>query len=230
MEETDLLQIKIEKAKMQLSRDTLDAISAVPWQATILKMRETRGYSFEQLGDLETETELLLCGLLNPENYPKELENRMRITNEQANDLVKEMNDEVFSKIKEELIKISERKKTLPKSEITENDNQVLVKKEKDVLSSAGIEIIQPDLTIPELNSPLEEYSKGEVDKFPPRPDQSRSAPQEGNKIHPIMADKLADSVQSGTSRTEHTLENITKTEPAKTYPKGSDPYRLPPI
>ena len=59
MDETvDLLQIKIEQAKAKLSEDTLDAINSVPWQAEILKMRETKGYSFEQLGDLELETEL----------------------------------------------------------------------------------------------------------------------------------------------------------------------------
>ena len=76
---TDLLQIKIEKAKAQLSDDTLNAINAVDWKAVILSIRETKGYSFEQLGDLETETELLLCGLLSPENYSKELENRMHL-------------------------------------------------------------------------------------------------------------------------------------------------------
>ena len=59
----DLLQIKIDQAKAQLPKNTLQAIDAVPWQARILKLREEKGYTFEQLGDLEIETELLLCGL-----------------------------------------------------------------------------------------------------------------------------------------------------------------------
>ena len=46
----DLLQIKIEKAKSALPEDTLDAIAAVPWQATVLKMRETKGYSSSNWG------------------------------------------------------------------------------------------------------------------------------------------------------------------------------------
>ena len=96
----DLLQIKIENAKKKLSEDTLKAIAAVPWQAEIIKMRETKGYSFEQLGSLEIETELVLCGLLSPENYPKELENRMKLSKAQVNDLVNEMNKQVFSRIK----------------------------------------------------------------------------------------------------------------------------------
>ncbi len=207
MNDTDLLQIKIEKAKAQLSPDTVNAISAVPWQAEILKMRETKGYSFEQLGDLETETELLLCGLLSPENYPKELKSRMRISETQANDLVKEMNEQVFSKIKEELIKISERKNIIQETEKTD----------AQVLREHGIEIIQPDLTIPELNSPL-------------RSDLGQTTPEVGNKIHPIMADKLSGPVQTPAVKTEHSVENLTKTDAVKTYPKGSDPYRLPPV
>ena len=140
----DLLQIKIEKAKAQLPENTLNAIAAVPWQAEILKMRETKGYSFEQLGDLELETELLLCGLLTPENYPKELENKMKISKAAANELVNEMNNLVFKKIREELVKNTERKKIFQKSSETKNDTAIL--------KSAGIEIItKPDLTLPEL-------------------------------------------------------------------------------
>lgn len=108
----DLLQIKIEKAKAELPEDTQNAINAVDWKAVIFGLREKKGYSFEQLGDLEIETELLLCGLLGPENYSKELEKRMRLSKAEVNDLIKEMNDLVFKKIKENLIKITERKKT----------------------------------------------------------------------------------------------------------------------
>ena len=88
----DLLQIKIEKAKGELPEETLNAISAVDWKAVILGMRTSKGYNFEQLGDLELETELLLCGLLSPEDYPKELEKRMRLSRMAANELVNEMN------------------------------------------------------------------------------------------------------------------------------------------
>src|SRR3989344_7627667 len=110
----DLLQTKIDNAKSELSEDTLQAIAAVPWQATILKMRETKGYSFEQLNDLEIETELVLCGLLHPADYPKELENRMHISRAVAEELVNEMNAQVFTKIKGELIKNMGRKKNIP--------------------------------------------------------------------------------------------------------------------
>jgi len=129
----DLLQIKIEGAKALLSKETLNAINAVNWKIPILKLKEKKGFSIEQLGDLELETELLLCGLLSPEDYPKELENRMHLTKNQVNEIVNEMNEQVFSKIKEEMMKRTERKETFEKKE--NSDNQIL--------NSAGIQIVE---------------------------------------------------------------------------------------
>ena len=108
----DLLQIKIEKARAELSEESRQAIDAINWKNVIVGLRAEKGYSFTQLEDLELETELLLCGLLNPEDYPKELEKRMGIPRPKIDELVNEMNEKVFKKIREELTKNIERKKT----------------------------------------------------------------------------------------------------------------------
>jgi hypothetical protein len=213
----DLLQIKIEKAKTQLSDDTLNAIAAVPWQAIILGMRETKGYSFEQLGDLEIETELLLCGLLNSEDYPRELESRMKISKAQVNELVQEMNSLVFSKIREELIKNTERKKMFAKNSPSP---------ELPLKRGGGkqIETInKPDLTIPELKA-------GDKQEKP-------ASTQGGTEIHPLLVKKMSGPFQIPSVKTEHSLDNITKTNiPAGTGGSNSpnvkmnkpamDPYR----
>ncbi len=223
-DEVDLLQIKIDKAKSQLSDDTLSAINAVPWQAGILALRETKGYTFEQLGNLEIETELVLCGLLRPEDYPKELENRMRINKAQANELVAEMNEMVFKKIKEELIKITEKRDALKKS----------VKKDDDILKSAGIKIITPEA--PKVNPSTPQATPiGGAPAPKPTPVVTET--------HPILAQKLSGPVQTPSVKTEHTLDNLTKAPsvpatlatsttppPPATYQKGADPYRVPPI
>ena len=104
----DLLQIKIDKARGELPPETRAAIDAVDWKATILQMREKKGYTFEQLGDLELETELLLAGLVSAEDYPKELEKRMKIPKTQVDALVSDMNELVLKKIREEFIKRTE--------------------------------------------------------------------------------------------------------------------------
>ena len=148
----DLLQIKIDEARRKLPEETRQAVDAVPWKTAIIGMREGRGWSFEQLGDLELETELLLCGLLSSENYPKELRERMKISQAQTDELVGEMNERVFKKIREELIKITERKRLsrpaspasavadLSRPEISAPENK---NGDAQILNSAGINIIK---------------------------------------------------------------------------------------
>ena len=238
----DLLQIKIEQAKAQLPEDTLNAIAAVDWQAAIFGMREKYGYNFEQLESLDLETELLLCGLLSPRDYPREIEKRMGISRIAADELVKEMNEMVFSKIKEELIKNTERKKIFQKNE-QKNDSRIL--------NDAGIKIVKESS---DFSSPDKGRSGG-VEFNSPHPDpllkgeggnsvETRDAllkkiedPAPTNEVHPLLAQKLVASVQNPKVKTEYSLNNISKTassttvemKPSSSYPKNADPYRLPP-
>jgi hypothetical protein len=118
----DMLQIKIDRAREALPRATRNAIDSVKWRDVILGMREKKGYSFEQLEDLELETELLLCGLLEPVDYPKRLEEEMKIPRAQVDLLVAEMNQFVFEKIKNELIKNTEREEVFKRKEEPTNE------------------------------------------------------------------------------------------------------------
>src|SRR3989344_3676965 len=152
MDMVDALQIKIAEAKKNLPEETRRAIDAVPWKTMLLGLKETKGYNFEQLGDLETETELLLCGLLSPEDYPKELSARMNIPRGKADELVEEMNKLVFSKIREELIKQSTKTVFTPPI-------KQLNKNEASVFHSAGIKILDPNR--PELPPPLKPATGG---------------------------------------------------------------------
>ena len=156
MDEKDTLQIKIDQAKATLPQDTQDAISAIDWRSIVLGMREKRGYSFSQLEDLETETELMLYGLINPEEYPKELENRMKISKEESTELINELNSLIFQKIREELVKISERKIPEIKKEIdtkpsytglsdTSTMEASREQKNTEVLNQSGIKIIKEE-------------------------------------------------------------------------------------
>lgn len=102
--EKDLLQVKTYQALSLLSKEARDAIESIPWRSIILTMRETKGYSFEQLNSLEIETELLLCGLESTEGYLKEIETRMKITEVEANSLVNQMNELIFKKMRRKLV------------------------------------------------------------------------------------------------------------------------------
>lgn len=213
-DQIDLLQIRIEKAKRELPEATLNAITAVDWRTPILGMRQSKGYTFEQLGDLELETELLLCGLVSPEDYQKELEKRMNISKAQASALVNEMNDLVFKKIRAELVKSADRKNIFAEKSTDE-------KNDSDVFSSAGIEIIRDQPTTPPVRQAQTERPSSSA--------PSHSAPKQ--ELHPILAQKLSGSVKNEVVETEHTLDNITKINTSSSVnekPKipNVDPYR----
>ncbi|MEK7539168.1 MAG: hypothetical protein AAB595_00795 [Patescibacteria group bacterium] len=217
----DSLKIKIEKAKRGLSLETVNAIDAVDWKMAILGLREKKGYTFEQLGDLELETELLLSGLVSPENYPGELEKRMKISGVAVNELINEMNDLVFKKIREELVKNIERKKIFQRDsdiQTPKEDSATQTKSDLAILNKAGIEIVEKRELFPEImpaGVPFD-VSREEMLKKIEKPDT-------------ILTQKLSASVQIPIVKTEHSLENITKTTPPSSYPPKRDPYRLSP-
>jgi len=90
-------------------------------------------------GRLGARDRVILSGLISPEDYPKELEKRLGISGATVSELVNEMNDLVFKKIKEELIKNTERKKIFAnKTEATEGKDEVKVLS-KDIIEERAL-------------------------------------------------------------------------------------------
>ena len=99
--EVTTLDIMITKAKENLSENTKAAINAVSWKLILGGINKK--YTPDQLYNLETETELLLCGLITPENYQKELESRMQLHKTDVISLINEIDKLIFKKIQQEL-------------------------------------------------------------------------------------------------------------------------------
>jgi len=99
----DRLQTKINEAKALLRKESREAIDAVNWKYVIQGINEK--YSTEQIEDLTTETELLLCGLLKTEDYPKELQTSMLLTRGEVDLLINQLDILIFKKIQAELEK-----------------------------------------------------------------------------------------------------------------------------
>jgi hypothetical protein len=102
MENIDPLQQKINEARRLLSKDTIEAIDSVSWRFIIQGMNTK--YSPDQLEDLETETELVLCGITSPEEYQKEIQTRMNLSSTETTTLLNEMDKLIFKKIQEKLM------------------------------------------------------------------------------------------------------------------------------
>jgi len=108
----DLLQIKIGEARKKLPEKSREAIDFVKWKMIILEMLGK--YSPAQLEELETETELLLCGITPTEDYPHELETRMHLTKDEVNSLLEDMDKLVFKKIQKELERKMDEEEEIP--------------------------------------------------------------------------------------------------------------------
>lgn len=204
----DLLQIKIERAKALLPDEAQNAIAAVNWRTAILELRAKRGYTFEQLGDLEIETELVLSGLVKGEDYPKELAERMKISRREADEVVSEMNTLVFEKIKEELIKNTEKKKAFA--------------------NTARTTFSSPYGATPEgQGGDSENYQP-----LPPPSPQARLPDGQGEEkkkeTHPVLIQKITGPFKTPVVKTDHSMENITKSGSTDNtaHKNLADPYR----
>ncbi|MFA6274304.1 MAG: hypothetical protein WC662_04030 [Candidatus Paceibacterota bacterium] len=223
----DPLQIKIERAKANLPKETLAAIDSVDWKNIILGLKDTKGYSYEQLWDLEIETELMLYGLTDPKNYPKELATRMNLPRVQVDLLINELNESIFKKIRDYLINNGEIKK-----EEKYNPSQPpLIKGDLEDFDKAGINIIKKiEPKIPENLTESRDSMLAKVEN-----------PENINKekIQSISSQKLSSSFQIPTIKTEYSLTNLSKqaTSPdpklnstnTQTPKPTIDPYRLTP-
>lgn len=210
----DTLQQKIDEAKSKMSEDTIKAINTVPWQEVVYGMRQKKGYNFDQLATLELETELLFYGLIKSADYPKELETRMHLSEDQAQELVKEMNDLVFSRIRQELIKITESKsKTAP-----------VVEK---------VAIVKPlEQPQPKATPPQPQPAPTPAPAPTPTPTPVPTVAKAPTMIHPILEQKLAGSFQMPKTQTEYSLNNLSQpkapqpSSPAASAAPKVDPYR----
>ena len=97
----DTLQIKISKARENLSQESRNAIDSVSWKLILEGIN--KNYTAGQILELQTETELLLCGLVATNDFPKELEERLKISRAEALLLLGEMDKQIFKKIQLDL-------------------------------------------------------------------------------------------------------------------------------
>ena len=237
----DLLQIKINKAREELSEESRRALDAVDWKTIILGMRAEKGYSYTQLENLELETELLLCGLINPEDYPKEIEKRMGIPKANIDELVNEMNEKVFKKIREELVKNVERKKTPenrqpvsePEKQSLETSSEIAHADEKPMEGREELlrKIEHPDLLkqkeLPAGNpmEPKEQTPKASPVNIPKDTILGDIALGDKKETPSILTQKLSGSFQIPTVQTDHSLNNLSQNNIPNSTPKV-DPYR----
>lgn len=239
IETKDELQIKIEEANKKLPEDTLKAISAVNWKMILLEMKEKGIYTLEQLADLEIETELVLCGLLSPSDYPNEVQRSLGIPKSQADKLVNEINDSVFKKIREEMMKITNRRKmAATKPAQSTPINPILAQK---FTSSFKIPTAKTEYSLNNISKATErneppakilEIQALEIElgsHLNPTPAQNSSGPIPQFANSPTQSIPKPSPELTTSSTQVPATAAIPKPKPVVSYPPKGDPYRLSP-
>lgn len=246
---------KIIKEKFDaLPKEIQEVILSSNYEETLLEIGKQYNLNVEQLGILEREATLVMMGLTPTKNFEAELTHELNLDKTKGAQIVKDINEKIFLKIRSLLKLMNTPIGEEPSLEEME-ENQIPVSTEEGkkpastesslggddtkILNSAGIQIIPASPAGGPADNEKEEKFKKDMDA--------------------ILTKKLSTSVQNPMVRTEHTLDNITKSpsatasampkpaippsgvmgtiKPASTetsklspsYQRGADPYRMKP-
>ena len=192
---------EIQKKFESLPEDLKWAIMGAKVDENITAIGQESGLNVEQMGQLSLETHMVMFGFTHPDNFEESLKASLQLPDEKIKMIVNMVNEKILKKIREKLINLSEGK-----NDADENADEDLDETEEanneNVLKSAGIEIMKEELGNGNGNM------NGSVENK--------------KTINSILDKKLTGSFQMPPTKTEYTLNNMSKQEPEKKI----DPYR----
>ena len=230
-----LAQSSAEVSRMEETPTSVSGPSVIlaeEYSSSLEGIGRKNGLNIEEMGEMEKVVTGVIKGEIKAENMNASLARALpSLSEEKISSLSAEINDQILRKIREKM-----------KAESSLSSSSL---EDKAVLNKAGIEILEEGMT----PAPTPPAPKAET-KVPPAPKPAPavtpSAPEplpvvqtleiEGETLKvpeakPIWAQKLTAPVQAKSTKTEHSPSSVAKDpSPTKTYPKGQDPYRLPPI
>jgi hypothetical protein len=208
-----------------------EVILSTHYEETLIEIGKQYNLNVEQLGILERETTLVMMGLTPTKDFETELTHELHVDKLKGAQIVKDINEKIFLKIRELLKLMNTPAGETPSVEETEEIKNT----DTQILSKAGIEIIPEKLELTTEERPLENredmLKKIEKSTAPAeshstlKVSDSMSSSEPKEETHPMLAQKLSASFQTPIAKTEHTLNNLTSSNTPSATPK-IDPYR----
>lgn len=196
----DKLEKIIKERFEALPESIQEIILSSNYEDKLLEVSKKYNLNVEQMGKLELQTTMILMGLGHPDNFQAELTKDLDIDAEKVRQIVKEINDGIFAKIRE-LLKLM----NTPPGEEPRLDDEVPAPS-TEILKAAGVSAPAPDLSKPELPSGI--------------------LAQKFSGSFQIPSTKTEYTIP-GVSSTP--AEKQEPPAPQQTYPPKADPYREPP-
>ena len=218
------------------------------YQSSLIKIGQEHNLNVEQMGTLELETTMVMMALTPLNNFESELTRELNIDKEKGLQIVKEINEKVFLKIREllKLMNTSAGEESIIDESIEERQTKI------NRIASMMPEKNSDIKTTVDERANVQTFQNAGIEIIPEKLELSNNK----EKINSVLAQKLTGSFRVPPVKTEHSLENITKSPSISTIQAGAmsssalgsikppsmessklspsyslrnDPYRLPP-
>lgn len=123
------LRQSFEEQLVYLPEINQRALKSFDWATELLSIGKNFGLHIDELEDLQLETMLVMVGLVQVKDYPNELINKLAISPAEANKIIEQVNDRIFTPIHDYIV----------------NGGSKVIDTPKGVLESAGFEITDDD-------------------------------------------------------------------------------------
>lgn len=216
-EEPEIIE-KLDTRFEKLPKEVENVIKETKYQAILYSIAKEYNLTVAQMGILEKSVTNLIAGSIHPDKFEDSLGSGLKMPLEITRKIVNDINERIFKKIREGLMKNSGNISTPSRERATPQEGNKI---ETSILNKADIKVVESSLPTRTMDmrtlKPTE--NREDILKKIEKPEFT----------HEILTQKLSTTVQIPTVKTEHTLENITKTPPPTSYPPKADPYRLSP-
>ena len=230
-EEESEIAPKLDERFEKLPPNIKKIVSESNYQDALYNISKEYNLNVTQMGVLDKATTDLIIGDLGPERFEDSLRPKIGLEPEKLTKLVNDVNEKIFRRIREKIMASSGRQPEIkPETKSAPAPENLPIAPslggENTVLKKAGIHI--QNETTPVLDK-LELEASVKLNK----------------EVRPILAQKLSGYVGNEIKETEHSIDNSVKKDGLKpsliqsmptppppkviSYPKGGDPYRLPP-
>jgi hypothetical protein len=200
---------KLIKEKFDSLPESIKAvITSSNYEEALLEIGKKYQLNVEKLSILEVETTMVMMALIPTANFETELTRELGVDKAVGSQIVKDINEKIFFKIREllKLMNTPVGEKPVVKEEAEESVKTETENTTADIMKSAGIEILgKKEEPHPIMAQKLSGYTK----------------------IEPVKTEHTLENITKNPSTP---VAPATPTPPApSSYPKNEDPYRMKP-
>lgn len=119
----------IEEQMQQIPKEVAEAINQSDWERVVFNIGRKHKLHMDQIDVLSVETILTMIGLVDPIEYVDVIEKRLGLDEEKTMDIVEDVNNQLFYKIRDALKKVYR----------DSSADSIMADDEKDIMHNAGI-------------------------------------------------------------------------------------------